>query len=174
MLDPSLVRTMRFDIRPFRGDDLASLLVFNSSPEARRFMGGVVSKSDTVESLRAHMQSVETMGLGARAVVERSSGSVLGYCGIQRFAGTDEFELFYGYLPTTWGRGVATEAAYALIRVARRCEAITHLVAVVHPENLASLRVLEKLQFEQSGTYLHPRWHIEHLQFKLGTGPAAV
>jgi RimJ/RimL family protein N-acetyltransferase len=37
------------------------------------------------------------------------------------------------------------------------------LVAIVHPENLASLRVLEKPGFIRSGTHPHPRWKEEHL-----------
>ena len=174
MLDRTVIRTARLDVRPFSVADLSAFLVFNSSPEARRFMGGVVSKSDTESSLDTHIDSVETTGLGARAVVERSSDSVLGYCGLQRFAETEEIELFYGYLPTAWGRGVATEAAHGLLPVAQRCEAIEHLVAIVHPENIASRRVLEKLQFRPAGTYLHPRWHIEHLRFELATMSNAV
>lgn len=89
---------------------------------------------------------------------------------MQKFAGTEEIELFYGYLPATWGRGVATEAAHGLLPVAQRCESVAHLVAIVHPENLASLRVLEKLRFQPDGTYLHPRWHVEFLRLQLTAG----
>jgi len=85
----------------------------------------------------------------------------------KKISETEEIELFYGYLPTAWGRGVATEVAHGLLRVAQRCEAIEQLVAIVHPENIASLRVLEKLRFRPAGTYLHPRWHIKHLRLQL-------
>lgn len=174
MIDQTVIRTARLELRPFRLDDLSAFLAFNSNPEARRFMGGVVSKSDSESSLDAHIKSVETTGLGARAVVESSSDSVLGYCGLQRFAVTEEIELFYGYLPTAWGRGVATEAAHGLVSVAQRCDAIEQLVAIVREENVASMRVLEKLRFRPAGTYLHPRWHVEHLRFQLATGSGAA
>jgi ribosomal-protein-alanine N-acetyltransferase len=169
MLDRAIIRTERLDIRPFIDADLSAVLSFNSNPQARRFMGGVVSKSDTESSLRAHIDTVETTGLGARAVVERGSDSVVGYCGMQQFAETEEIELFYGYLPVTWGRGVATEAALGLLPLAQRCEAVGHLVAIVHPENAASIRVLEKVRFLHAGTYIHPRWGIEHLRLQLIT-----
>jgi len=169
MLDRAVIRTKRLDIRPFVDADLPALLSFNSSPQARRFMGGVVSRSDTEASLLAHIDRVESTGLGARAVVERSDNAVVGYCGLQRFEGTEEIELFYGYLPVAWGHGVATEAALGLLPLAQRCEEVDHLVAIVHPENVASLRVLEKLGFRRVGTYLHPRWGTEHLRLQLGT-----
>ncbi len=172
MLNREAIRTERFEIRPFCAADLPVFVSFNSDPKARRFMGGVVSKSDTESSLRAHIQSVGATGLGARAVVVQNSGSVLGYCGLQKFEDTDEIELFYGYLPTAWGRGVATEAARGLLPVAQRCESIDHLVAIVRPDNIASLRVLEKLGFTEAGTYFHPRWHVEHVRFELPTNPA--
>ena len=174
MLDPAEFQTERLDIRPFSAADLPAFYAFNSSPEARRFMGGVVSRAETEASIRAHIRSVETTGLGARAVVERSNGAVVGYCGLQEFAETQEIELFYGYLPTAWGRGIATEAARATLLLGFRCLSVGHVVAIVHPQNVASIRVLEKLAFRLVGTYPHPRLHIEHLRFHLPADPDAA
>jgi ribosomal-protein-alanine N-acetyltransferase len=160
-IDP--IKTRRLLIRPFDEGDLDAAYQVNSDPEARRFTGGVVSRVESDRGIRGHIDRISRSGLGARAVVESRSGQVIGYCGLQRFADTDEIELFYGYATHVWGRGIATETAAALVDLGFQCLRPERLVAIVDPENLGSLRVLEKLGFVRAGSYFHPRWKLEHL-----------
>lgn len=171
-LDRALIRTERLDIRPCRDADLDAFHAFDSDPEARHFLGGLRTRAETETGLRAHMRSVEASGLGARAVVERASDAVVGYCGLQALEGTGELELFYGYLRSAWGRGLATEAGRALIGAAGQCSSLDRLAAIAHPENAASLRVLRKLGFRPVGTYVHPRWNTEHVCLSLDLAAA--
>jgi RimJ/RimL family protein N-acetyltransferase len=46
----------------------------------------------------------------------------------------------------SWGRGYATEALMAIVNIARELR-ILRLYALCHPDNAASLRVLEKCDF---------------------------
>jgi len=163
MLSVDPILTRRLIIRPFAEPDLDAAYEVNSDPEARRFTGGIVSREDSDRSLREQIHRVCQSGLGARAVVQRRTNRVIGYCGLQPFADTEEIELFYGYATHTWGNGFATEAAAALLDLGFRCLQPERVVAIAHPENVASLRVLEKLGFNRSGTYPHPRWKVEHL-----------
>ena len=167
-LDPIL--TKRLIIRPFGERDLDAAYEVNSDPEARRFTGGAISRVESDDGLRKQIHRVCQSGLGARAVVTRRTDRVIGYCGLQPFADTEEVELFYGYATSTWGKGFATEAAAALIDLGFRCLQPERVVAIAHPENIASLRVLEKLGFIRSGTYPHPRWKVKHL-FLVRTRP---
>src|SRR5260370_32150051 len=50
-----------------------------------------------------------------------------------------------------WGRGLATEGASAWVRAAFVNFELDRLTAFAHPENLASLRVLEKLHLRSMG-----------------------
>jgi ribosomal-protein-alanine N-acetyltransferase len=164
-IDP--ITTKRLVIRPFDEGDLDAAYQVSSDPEARRFTGGVLTRAESDRGLHGHIDRVSQSGLGARAVIECQSNQLIGYCGLQRFADTEEIELFYGYATRARGRGFATEAATALIELGLRYLQTEPLVAIVHPENLASLRVLEKLGFTRSGTYPHPRWKVEHLFLRL-------
>ncbi|MFN2202535.1 MAG: GNAT family N-acetyltransferase, partial [Caldilineaceae bacterium] len=58
-----------------------------------------------------------------------------------------ENELGYRFFPEFWGHGLATEAGEASIDFARSTLGLQRLVAMVHPENVASARVLTKLGF---------------------------
>ena len=52
-----------------------------------------------------------------------------------------------------WGKGLATEAASGWVRAAVDDFHIDRLTAFVHPENVASIRVLEKLGFRAERRY---------------------
>jgi [ribosomal protein S5]-alanine N-acetyltransferase len=62
-----------------------------------------------------------------------------------------EVELGYDLHPDVWGRGLATEAARATVRLALGPLGIDRVVAVVKPNHAASRRVLEKAGLTHAG-----------------------
>ena len=64
-----------------------------------------------------------------------------------------EYEVEIGYVlkKTAWGKGIATEAAFRLLRFAFECTDLEEIVAVIHHENTRSARVLEKIGLEETG-----------------------
>ena len=114
-------------------------------------------------SLRAALPGdapvVERVGLRRRRdghlliVEDRTTGRVLGACGLQPLAHGDETELVLGVLEAQRGRRVATEAGSILLEAAFRALALPRVVAVVDPEEPAGARVLEKLGFRCEAVY---------------------
>lgn len=94
-------------------------------------------------SLRADRQQTD---MGFVAVYEKKSGSYVGLGKIVPFE--DGFtEIGYALLPEFWGKGYASEITGRLISYARECGTVESLVALVAPENQASINVLTKQQF---------------------------
>ena len=58
-----------------------------------------------------------------------------------------EIDLGFRLARSCWGKGFATEAARGWVRTAFGDFTLARLTAFTHPENHASLRVLEKLGF---------------------------
>jgi len=92
-----------------------------------------------------------------RAIVSRAQNAMVGTAtfhgppGVNDTSTPGAAEVGYEVFPAYRGRGFATEAGRALIDWARRDHGVTHFVSGVAPENLASLRVGEKLGFVPSG-----------------------
>ncbi len=81
-------------------------------------------------------------------IIERSTGTILGYSGVDRFDFEGEARLEYGYrlVPSARGRGYATEAGSAVLAVAE--ESFTgELIAMIDPRNAPSANVITKLGF---------------------------
>ena len=47
-----------------------------------------------------------------------------------------------------WGKGIATESAIACVKLGFNNLGLNKMIAMVLPENIKSIRVLEKLNFE--------------------------
>jgi RimJ/RimL family protein N-acetyltransferase len=71
----------------------------------------------------------------------------VGFSGVKYVPEIGDTELGYRFLPEFWGMGLATEAGHASIEFARADLGLRRLVAMVHPDNEASARVLKKLGF---------------------------
>jgi len=78
-------------------------------------------------------------------------GSVAGGIGIEVGAGTEAKTGQFGYWlgRTYWGQGIATVAAQAMVAHARKVMPLARLQAPVFAWNPASMRVLEKSDFQR-------------------------
>jgi len=85
------------------------------------------------------------------------AGIVVGVCGVLNIAGTPRRgELGYWIGVPYWGRGYATAAAKALVRIVFEQYGVAELYSSCLVRNGPSLRVLEKTGFRHVGYGLHP------------------
>ncbi len=83
-------------------------------------------------------------GYGHWAVVARDSGQVVGWSGLEYLPELDETEVAYLLSKRVWGRNYATEAARAAVQYGFEGVGVCAIIGLVHPDNAASIRVLEK------------------------------
>jgi RimJ/RimL family protein N-acetyltransferase len=144
-----LLETDRLTLRHFESEDLPALFALYRDPTMRRyFPEGTLTLEETREELEffrhGHPRRPE---LGLWATVERSTGAFLGRCGLLPWTieGVEEVELAFLIDARRWGEGLATEAAFGIVRYARDELGLERLVCLVMPGNSASARVAEKV-----------------------------
>lgn len=152
------IETERLLLRPFRLGDAEDLHAIWSDPAAERFRGDEPAwpRPRVVDDTRRYLEKIVSgqheRGYAPWAVIEKATGRLIGDCGLFPTQDAEpEIELAYGLAPDTWGRGYATEAARACVRVAFEELGAERVVADVDPTNRASVRVLEKVGFEPAG-----------------------
>ncbi len=145
--------TARLLLRPFTLADAPAAHAIYSDPEVMRYVGNgpVTSLAATERMLRDYVAHQERRGFSFWAVVERSSGALIGDAGLYSER-EDEVELGYTLARSAWGHGYATEAARAWLDAAFAVHGLARVVALAEPANPASGRVLEKVGMERTGS----------------------
>ena len=140
--------TPRLLLRPFRLDDADAYFPLVSDAAINRYTGqALVADVDGARALlREHpLRDYAVHGLGRHAFIEKSSGELIGFCGLKRLPELGEVDIGYRFLPRCWGRGYATESAREALRWGRDVLGLTRIVGLVVRENAASARVLSRL-----------------------------
>jgi RimJ/RimL family protein N-acetyltransferase len=146
MTIPTL-RSKRLRLRPFDGGDVTDMLEILSGEDVLRyFPGSKRPNRDQVARLVARMlEHWRERGYGLWAVTDGESGVLMGRCGLQYLPDTDEVEVDFILGRPYWGLGFATEAGRASLAYGFETMNFEKIVGIVHPENIPSQRVLEKL-----------------------------
>lgn len=84
------------------------------------------------------------------------NGSCVGSCGFKSPPENNRVEIAYFTFPGHESRGVATQMASALVRIATNKTPAVTVAAQTLPEENASTSVLKKLQFRFVGSVEHP------------------
>jgi RimJ/RimL family protein N-acetyltransferase len=145
-----VIDTGRLILRRFTLDDLQAFYQLASRPEIIRYAQStpVASLEEARELMKAApFHDYAAYGYGRFACVWKETGDVIGFSGLKFVPEISDTELGYRFFPEYWGTGLATEAGRASIEFARADLGLKRLVAMVHPENVASARVVEKLGF---------------------------
>jgi [ribosomal protein S5]-alanine N-acetyltransferase len=83
---------------------------------------------------------------GMNALIEKSSGKLVGHCGllVQTVDGATELEIGYSLLPEFWGKGYAIEAAQKCKEHAFENNLATSLISIISLSNFPSQKVATK------------------------------
>jgi ribosomal-protein-alanine N-acetyltransferase len=145
-----VIETKRLILRKFTLDDVEPSYKMNMDPIVSQFTGdgGVVSREEIHRRIEENvMGDYKKYGYGRLAVTLKSTGEFIGFAGLKYLDDMDEVDLGYRFIQEVWGQGIATEACTPLIKYGFEELGLKSIIAMVLPENKASIRVLEKLNF---------------------------
>lgn len=138
--------TDRLQLRRFRADDFEAHARICADPDVMRYIrAGALTRADAWWQLARYMGHWDLRGYGLWAVVERSSGRLIGHLGYLDPEGGEGFELGWALARESWGKGYAFEGVTAALQHAFTVLDRDHLICVIHPENSRSIRLAERL-----------------------------
>jgi ribosomal-protein-alanine N-acetyltransferase len=149
----------RLTLRAFSEADTEPMYRILTGKDVLRYFPS--SKPPTVDGVRRIVKGMinhwDEHGYGLWALESRSDGELIGRCGLQYLPDTDEVEVDFILGREHWGQGYATEAGSASIDYGFKELKVDFIVGIVHPKNIASQRVLEKIgmQFIEQTQYFN-------------------
>ncbi len=146
MIQIPTIQTSHLCLRPWTLEDATRL--FEIMQEEDMFKYFPPSTPPSLEKARRyishHLAHWVERGYGHWAVAIAGEGSAVGWNGLEYLPDTEEIEVAYLLSRSAWGKGYATEAARVAVRFGFETAHLDSIIGLVHPENLASIRVLEK------------------------------
>jgi len=151
-----LITTSRLLLRPHEESDVSFMVALNSDPEVVRYTGDVafVGPSEAAAIIASLRRQFTERQLGRLVVINRADGERLGWCGLKWHEDEKGVDLGFRFFRAQWGKGYATEAGAACLRWLTDTTDIRDVFAHAMPENIGSVRVLEKLGFAAAGALL--------------------
>jgi len=148
-----MLETERLVLRPLSADEVDSLHRISKEPNVRLYLwdNEPVSEATVKDLIAQSDRMLSEEKIGVFGVRMRGREDLLGFCGFVRLEGMQEPELWYELTQKVWGRGIATEAAWACLRYAFEEVDMERVIAGADAPNTASLRVIEKLGMRYLG-----------------------
>lgn len=143
-----IIETERLILRELSTDDAEFILELLNEPSFIRNIGDkdVRTTADACQYiLNGPRTSYERFGFGLYLVEIKDSGLPIGICGLLKREALENADIGFAFLPRFWSRGYAFESASAVMIYAKEMLGLNRILAVVNPDNEASIRVLGKI-----------------------------
>ncbi len=165
-----MLESARLRFRPWSLHDLDDALALWGDARVMTYLSrsGALSRAEAMARIEHEVATQERYGYQYWQLRTRE-GEFVGCCGLT--AGDDDGRavvvMGYHLVPSSWGRGYATEATRAVVDHAFATLRLPDLFAGHHPDNAASQRVLGKLGFTLLGHRLYAPTGLQHPWYRL-------
>jgi [ribosomal protein S5]-alanine N-acetyltransferase len=139
-----MIRTERLSLRRAQMEDLDDVHAILSHPRAMRYWS--TPEHETLEQSRKWLEGMVAGGPGEDDFLVEYQGRVIGKAGAWKLP-----EIGFLLHPDHWGKGLAHEAMAAVIGHLFAAHDVAELTAEADPRNIASLQLLAKLGFVETG-----------------------
>ena len=144
---PVEIRTVRLCIRDFTPLDVDDLQQITGDAEVVRHLAFAATSQAEAKALvdyalvSAKVEPRQDYVLA----VDDANGRMIGSCGFHEVEGArDEREVYFVLRQDTWGEGLGRELLTTLIGFGFRELGLRRIFGVAHPDNIASMRVMER------------------------------
>lgn len=165
LMENSHLRTERLELRPVRDEDVDRILEYRNLPEVTRWL--LRTEVDPASFRAAWRRAAEDPDDHSVAAV--LDGVVIGTVSLEVVDGMGqpgmpprtEAQLGYIFDPGYGGNGYATEAVTAMVAHAFDRLGVRRIIAGCFADNLASVRLLEKVGMRREQHGVGDSWHAE-------------
>ena len=153
-----IFETPRLILRKIVDEDVDSLLSILGNQEVMRFsVHGIDDRTGVLKFINATKRRYLRDGTAQWAVILKSSGVLIGECGIsvQVIDGNNEYEIGYRFHPQYWRQGFGSEAAIGCRDYGFEKLNLHRLISIIEKENRASIGVAKKvgMSLEKESTF---------------------
>jgi ribosomal-protein-alanine N-acetyltransferase len=157
-----ILETERLILGTWKSSDWTEFRPIATDAEVMRYItGGAPWTDDQIRNfVDRQVKLYSERGFCRWKLRAKTLEEVIGFCGVGFWGDAPDPEIGWWLARRYWGRGLATEAAVAAMQDAFGRVGLERVISVARPENIASIRIMEKLglklesEFENEGVRL--------------------
>ncbi|WP_026705072.1 GNAT family N-acetyltransferase [Flavobacterium soli] len=154
MKEPFFLTTQRTILRNLTTEYAADFYTLNLDPEVLQFTGDTPFESiAAAKDFLTHYDQFEKYGVGRFAVLDKSTLQFMGWCGLKYSKEKNEYDIGFRFFKGYWNQGFATETARRCLDFGCNELGLQRIVGRAMSENVASIKVLEKLGMTFTSTF---------------------
>ncbi len=143
----AILTTPRLKMRAFNEQDVLPFHRILNQPNLLRYFS--TSDPPSLEQVERMVTRLikhwDEHGFGIWALESLATGELIGRSGLFAITEKNEVEIDFILATVFWGQGLATEAGRAGLHFGFESIGLPAIIGIVHPENKASQRLLEKI-----------------------------
>ncbi len=147
--------TKRLHLRKMKIEDAPKLFEIWSDPNVTKYMNihRFTNVNEAIEMITFLNGLAEVNKAIRYSIFQRETNEIIGSCGFNSFDLENcKTEIGYDIAKPYWGNGYAPESITVLVESAFNVLNLNRVEAKVEPENINSIKVLQKLGFTYEGT----------------------
>jgi RimJ/RimL family protein N-acetyltransferase len=145
-VDAPILTTDRLLLHMLQESDFEEYAAIHMDEEVTRFTARAhLDRLDSWKHLAMIVGHWQLRDFGMWGVFERDTNRLVGRVGFYQPDGWPDFELGWTMGRASWGKGYAPEAARACLDYAFDVMKRDHVISLIDPANVASIRVAEKI-----------------------------
>ncbi|MGA0127520.1 MAG: GNAT family N-acetyltransferase, partial [bacterium] len=152
----------------FSASNLPDLAKMNADPEVMRYFPATLNSEESVALLQRITEHQRINGYSLFSLHLKESDAFVGWCGLMVVPFEAHFtpavEIGWRLNKIFWGKGLATEAAEAVLRLGFLELGLSEIVSFTAELNQPSIRVMQKIgmQSEPKDAFDHPKLPTNH------------
>jgi RimJ/RimL family protein N-acetyltransferase len=157
------LETERLKLRIWRESDLDDYAELTADPQVMKYLppGKPFTRGEAWRSIAFFMGHWQMRGYGHWAVEEKATGRMIGRIGFLNPEGWPGFEIGWTLARHAWGKGYATEGGRRALQYAFENLDQRHVISLIHPDNVPSMKVAERLGEKREGTARIGEWEVQ-------------
>jgi ribosomal-protein-alanine N-acetyltransferase len=145
--------TTHFIVRQFTIADSEAFYLLNSNEAVLRYIRPIKNRDECVAFLNEQLQDyIIEPKIGRWYVADKATDCLIGTFSILYMQGDIDYHIGYALMPSEWGKGYASELLQAGVAYFFENFDKKQLFAITQPENIASEKVLAKVDFKLCGS----------------------
>ena len=171
-----ILETNRLILRPLTEEDFDAWTAVLGDPEVMYAYEHGFSPEEVRQWIERQQERYAKDGFGLWALIEKTSGQLIGDCGItlQDWNGREVPEIGYHLRRDRWRQGFAAEAAAACREYAFRSLGMAEVFSIIRDSNLPSQRVALRCGMSLRGSFVKHYYGMDMLHYVFSVRRGAV